>query len=157
MALRAPQVRVEGITVVAGNVPLEQGLRNALYTVELCGADTPVYQGAGSPLERELETAEFFHGEDGLGDQGYPAPTLQPANGHATDALIEAVRANPGIVLVTLGPLTNLALALARAPDIAAAVGRCVVMGGAACTVGNITPAAEFNLWVDPEAAEIVF
>ncbi len=157
MALRSPHVRVEGITVVAGNVPLEQAVRNALYTVELCGADVPVYVGAAEPLERALETAEFFHGVDGLGDRGYPPPRRGPTNGVAADALIEAIEASPGVVLVTLGPLTNLALALEREPAIAERVGRCVVMGGAACTVGNMTPAAEFNLWVDPEAARIVF
>jgi purine nucleosidase len=157
MALRSPHVRVEGITVVAGNVPLEQAVRNSLYTVELCGADVSVYVGAAQPLERELETAEFFHGVDGLGDRGYPPPQRVPADGIGPDALIGAVDANPGIVLVTLGPLTNVALALQREPSIARRVGRCVIMGGAACTVGNITPAAEFNLWVDPEAARIVF
>lgn len=157
MALRSSHVRVEGITVVAGNVPLEQAVRNALYTVELCGADVPVYVGAAEPLERELETAEFFHGVDGLGDRGYPPPKRVAADRVGADALIEAIQTNPGIVLVTLGPLTNVALALEREPAIAERVGRCVIMGGAACTVGNITPAAEFNLWVDPEATRIVF
>ena len=157
MALRHPDVRVEAITVVAGNVELEQGLRNALYTVELSGADVPVYRGSAAPLRRELVVAQFFHGRDGLGDQGYPAPTGKAADGDASDVLIDTIRSNPGIVLVTLGPLTNVAKALARAPDIATAVGRCVVMGGAACTVGNVTPAAEYNVWVDPDAARAVF
>jgi purine nucleosidase len=157
MALRSPHVSVEGITVVAGNVPLEQAVRNALYTVELCGTDVPVHVGAPKPLARELETAEFFHGVDGLGDRGYPAPQIAPADGVATDALIATIEANPGIVLVTLGPLTNVALALQREPAVTERVSRCVIMGGAACTIGNITPAAEFNLWVDPEAARIVF
>jgi purine nucleosidase len=157
MALRHPDVQVEAITVVAGNVELEQGLRNALYTVELSGADVPVYRGSAAPLQRDLVVAQFFHGRDGLGDQGYPAPTRVAKDGDAIDVLVETVRANPGIVLVTLGPLTNVAKALARAPDFAAQVGRCVVMGGAACTVGNVTPAAEYNVWVDPEAARAVF
>ncbi len=157
MALRHPDVRVEAITVVAGNVELEQALRNALYTVELCGADVPVYRGSAAPLRRKLVVAQFFHGRDGLGDQGYPAPQRKPAEGDAVDVLIETIRAHPGIVLVTLGPLTNVARALSRAPDIVSDVGRCIVMGGAACTIGNVTPAAEYNVWVDPDAARVVF
>ena len=157
MALREPSVEVIAITVVAGNVPLAQASRNARYTVELCGALVPVHEGAERPLAREPHPATFFHGEDGLGDRGYPPPRRPPAPGHAVAALIAAVRAHPGITLVTLGPLTNVALALAEAPDIASKLGRCVVMGGAACTVGNITPAAEYNIWCDPEAARACF
>lgn len=157
MALRTPDVDVKAITVVSGNVNVDQAVTNALYTVELCGADVPVYRGANRPLVREPERAEWFHGADGLGDQNYPAPQRQAAPGHAVEAIIEAIQANPGIVLVTLGPLTNVALALARAPEIVPLVSRCVVMGGAACTVGNVTPAAEFNVWHDPEAARMVF
>ena len=157
MALRAPEVAVKAITVVAGNVPVGQGSRNARYTVELCEADVPVYEGAGRPLLREPSPASWFHGEDGLGDQGYPPPRRSAAAGHAVPALVEAVRTHPGLTLVTLGPLTNVALALAQAPDIADKVGRLVVMGGAACTVGNVTPAAEFNIWCDPEAARVCF
>lgn len=157
LALRAPEVEVKAITIVAGNVAVAQGSCNARYTVELCGADVPVYEGAARPLEREPRTASFFHGQDGLGDRGYPAPVRPPAAAHATTALVEGIRAHPGLVLVTLGPLTNLALALREAPDIATKVGRCVVMGGAACTVGNVTPAAEYNIWCDPEAARLCF
>jgi len=157
MALREPAVQVVAITVVAGNVPLVQASRNARYTVELCDADVPVHEGAERPLARELHTATFFHGQDGLGDRGYPPPKRTAASRDATTALVEAVRAQPGIVLVTLGPLTNVALALAEAPDIASKVGRCVVMGGAACSVGNVTPAAEYNVWCDPEAARACF
>jgi purine nucleosidase len=157
MALRAPEVEVKAITVVAGNVPMEQGSRNARYTVELCGAEVPVHEGADRPLLRQPRTASFFHGEDGLGDRGYPPPRRPAATGHAVAALVEAVRAHPGLTLVTLGPLTNVALALAESPEIAEGVGRCVVMGGAACTVGNMTPAAEYNVWCDPEAAGICF
>jgi purine nucleosidase len=157
MALREPAVEVVAITVVAGNVPLPQASRNARYTVELCGANVPVYEGATGPLKRELRTATFFHGEDGLGGRGYPPPRRPPAADHAVPALVAAIRARPGAVLVTLGPLTNVALALAEAPDIASKVGRCVVMGGAAGTVGNMTPAAEYNVWCDPEAARACF
>ncbi len=157
MALRSPAVEVEAITVVSGNVPVDQGVANALLTVELCGAATPVFRGAERPLAREPAYARWFHGEDGLGDVGYPPPTLAAAPGHAVDALLERARARPGATLVTLGPLTNIALALERDAGFASRIGRCVVMGGAACTVGNVTPAAEFNLWADPEAARRVF
>lgn len=157
MALREPAVEVVAITVVAGNVPVARASRNARYVVELCGAEVPVHEGADRPLAGELRTAAFFHGEDGLGDRGYPPPRRPPAKGHAVEALVEAIRSRPGLVLVTLGPLTNLALALEAAPDIASRVGRCVVMGGAACAVGNVTPAAEYNVWCDPEAARACF
>jgi purine nucleosidase len=156
MALRHPDVRVAAITTVAGNVEIERATRNALYTVELSGTRTPVYRGAGRPLRRPLEVATFFHGEDGLGDQGYPPPGSSPADGDAVEIIVETVRDTPGIVLVTLGPLTNVARALEAAPDIRRRVSRCVVMGGAACTVGNVTPAAEYNVWVDPDAARQV-
>jgi purine nucleosidase len=156
MALRASNVRVVAITTVAGNVPVEQSTRNALYTVELCGARVPVYTGAEKPLLRTYQNATWFHGRDGLGDHNYPAPRQSAAPGHAVDAIIEAIEANPGIVIVTLAPLTNVALALAKRPEIAAKVGRCVIMGSAPCCEGNVTPAAEYNIWVDPEAARMV-
>jgi len=156
MALRAPDVRVAAITVVAGNVDVRQATRNALYTVELCGASVPVYSGAKKPLLRPYQNATWFHGRDGLGDHNYPAPRQSAESEHADDAIIETIEANPGLVLVTLGPLTNVALAVSRKPEIAAKVSRCVVMGGAPCCEGNVTPAAEYNIWVDPEAASIV-
>ncbi|MDE1155863.1 MAG: nucleoside hydrolase [Acidobacteriaceae bacterium] len=157
MALRSPAVSVEAITIVAGNVPLRQGVSNALYTVELCHAKVPVYAGAEVPLHRPLEVADWFHGKDGLGDHGYrPAhPVEQKID--AIEAIVATARANPGLEIVTLGPLTNLALALEREPSLPELVSRCVVMGGAPCCEGNVTPAAEFNLWVDPEAARRVF
>jgi purine nucleosidase len=157
MALRAPDAEVKAITVVAGNVELAQASRNARYTVELCGASVPVFEGAARPLVREPHTAQFFHGQDGLGDRGYPPPRTPPASGHAARAIVDTVKAHPGCTLVTLGPLTNVALALREEPGIAGQVGRCVLMGGAACTVGNVTPAAEYNIWCDPEAARICF
>ena len=156
MALCAPAVRVVAITTVAGNVEVQQATRNALYTVELCGAKVPVYCGADKPLQRPHQNATWFHGNDGLGDHKYPPPHQSPEDLHAVDAMIDAIEANPGIVLVTLGPLTNVALALSKQPAIAAKVGRCVVMGGAPCCEGNVTPAAEYNIWVDPEAARMV-
>jgi purine nucleosidase len=157
MGLRSPDVRVAAITVVAGNVPVAQATSNALFTAELCGANVPVYSGAEAPLLRKLVIADWFHGADGLGDHGYKPAKRRAEPGHAVDALIQTVRDNPGIEIVTLGPLTNLAMALLREPKLAAYVKRCVVMGGAPCCVGNVTPAAEFNIWVDPEAARIVF
>ena len=158
MALRAPDVDVKALTIVSGNVSVEQATRNALYTLELCGcASIPVYQGADRPLLRDADRAEWFHGADGMGNQDYPEPKSKPAPGHAVNALIETIKSNPGIVLVTLGPLTNIALTLAQAPEIVPLVSRCVVMGGTAWSVGNVTPAAEFNIWQDPEAAQIVF
>jgi purine nucleosidase len=157
MALRSAADRVIAITTVAGNVPVQQCTRNALYTTGLCGVNTPVYQGAEKPLTRRLFQADWFHGRDGLGDHGYPPPRRSPEEQHAVDAIVSAIRSNPGLLLVTLGPLTNIALALAQAPDIVRNVGRCVVMGGAPCCEGNVTPAAEYNIWVDPEAARIVF
>jgi purine nucleosidase len=157
MALRNPAVDVAAITTVAGNCPVDQATRNALYTAELCGSTVPVHPGADRPLLVPAAYATWFHGQDGLGDQGYPPPQRNPDPQDAIDALIHTIRAHPGCVLVTLGPLTNVALAIRRAPDIVELVGRCVVMGGAANTVGNVTPAAEFNLWFDPHAAAMVF
>jgi purine nucleosidase len=156
MACRAPDVLIAAITTVAGNVPVDQATRNALYTIELCGSAAPVFVGASQPLVRKYENAQWFHGRDGLGDHGYPPPRQSPQKQHAVDAIISTIEANPGLVFVTLGPLTNVALALAKKPDIAHQVSRCVVMGGAPCCEGNVTPAAEYNIWVDPEAARMV-
>ncbi|HEX9199970.1 MAG TPA: nucleoside hydrolase [Acidobacteriaceae bacterium] len=157
MALRSPAVEIKAITTVAGNCGVEQATSNALYTAELCGANVPIYSGAARPLDRELHTATWFHGEDGLGDHGFTPSTRTAEPTHAVDALIETVRANPGIEIITLGPLTNLALALQRYPALAQSISRLVIMGGAPCCEGNVTPAAEFNIWVDPEAARTVF
>lgn len=157
MALRSSEVRVAAITVVAGNVPVAQATSNALYTAELCGSNVPIYSGAEGPLFRKLETADWFHGADGLGDHGYKPAKRHAETLHAVDAIIQTVQQNPGIEIVTLGPLTNVAIALLREPKLPGLVKRCVVMGGAPCCEGNVTPAAEFNIWVDPEAARIVF
>jgi len=156
MALRAPDVRVAAITTVAGNVPVAQATQNALYVADLCESDVPVFMGAAQPLWREYAHAEWFHGRDGLGDHGYPACRRSAAPAHAVDAILACVHENPGLTLVTLGPLTNIALALAKDPAVAAKVERCVIMGGNPCCEGNVTPAAEYNIWVDPEAARIV-
>src|SRR5262249_34002034 len=122
MALRSPVVRVAAITVVAGNVPLAPAVSNALYTAGLCDSHVPVFAGAGAPLHRTLTTADWFHGKDGLGDHGYAPAKRRAESTHAVDAIISTLRANPGIEVVTLGPLTNLALAFSRDPKIAAHV-----------------------------------
>jgi purine nucleosidase len=156
MALRSPQVEVLAITTVAGNVDVHQASRNALYTAQLCDSRVPVFMGAEQPLKRAHVGAGWFHGSDGLGDHAYGPPRRAVEKQNAVDAIIETIEARPGLVMVTLGPLTNIALAVQKKPSIAARVSRCVVMGGAPCCEGNVTPAAEFNIWCDPEAARIV-
>ena len=158
MALRAEAARVVAITIVAGNVPLPQAIQNALYTRDLVSGTAPVYAGRAGPRVGELRTAQFVHGEDGMGDIGLGLSGRQPDDGDAVDVLIDVVRAEPGeLTLVTLGPLTNVAEAFERAPDLAGKLDRLVLMGGTADAVGNMTAVAEFNVWVDPEAAQIVF
>ena len=158
MALQYPDVQVEGITVVAGNVSIEQGLENALYTVEICKKNVPVYRGLASPMLRPLETAQDIHGSDGMGEIGLPLFGRKPASGHAVDVIRNIVNRYPGeITIVALGPLTNIAVALLLEPELAFRVKECIVMGGTAQGIGNVNPVAEFNIWVDPEAAKIVF
>jgi purine nucleosidase len=157
MALRHPDVDVVGIGVVAGNVPLDQAVQNALYVAELCGADVPIHAGADRPLVVPLETAQFVHGVDGMGDIGLPLTGRSPTPGHAVDALLAASHRYSGeLTLVTLGPLTNIAIAVRRDPALAARVGRCVVMGGVADHIGNLSPVAEYNMWADPHAVAVV-
>ena len=156
MALRSSDVQVEAITIVAGNVSVHQAGRNALYVVELCSADVPVFVGSDRPLARDLQIADWFHGRDGLGDHGFAPSKRSIEAEEAVDAIVRIVMATPGIEIVTLGPLTNLACALEGEPRLAENVARCVVMGGAPCCEGNVTPAAEYNIWVDPEAARAV-
>jgi len=158
MALRHPDIDVVAFTVVAGNVPLNQAVQNALFTVELCGAETPVYVGARQPLARDLETAQNVHGQDGMGDIGLDLRGRTPAEGWGPQVIVDTIRDNPGeITLVAIGPLTNVAIALLWAPDIAEKVDRVVIMGGTgAHGPGNISPTAEFNFWVDPEAVRVV-
>lgn len=158
MALQHPDIDVRAITVVAGNVPLAQAVQNALYSVELCQQNTPVYAGCAKPLLRELSTAEEVHGSDGMGDVGLPLWGRIAADGHGADMLRQVINDHADdITLVTLGPLTNVALALLREPQLARRVSRCYIMGGIGSGHGNVTPLAEFNIWVDPEAAKIVF
>ena len=158
MALRYPNVKVEAITVVAGNVPMKQGVQNSLYTLELCGQSVPVYEGAVKPILRPLHSAQFVHGEDGMSDIGLHLKDRIPAIGNAIDIIIDTINRFPNeIELVTLGPLTNLAIALLKDPTIAFKIKQCTIMGGVGIGHGNITPVAEYNIWADPEAAQIVF
>lgn len=157
LAAHAADVTVEAITTVAGNVPLDLATRNALYTLEFmdCG-DVPVYEGCDRPLIRPLETAQWVHGEDGMGDIGLPPPAGFAEAGHAIDILRKVSLAAPGeLTLVTLGPLTNIAGALIRDPDTLARYRHTYIMGGAPDGVGNVSAVAEYNVWADPEAAAI--
>ncbi|MEZ5166758.1 MAG: nucleoside hydrolase [Acidimicrobiales bacterium] len=158
MALRHPDVAVEALTVVAGNVPLDQAVQNALYTVELCGADVPVYAGLDRPIMRIHENAEYVHGADGMGDCGLNLTGRTPASGRGVDVIVDTILGAPGeITLVALGPPSNLAVAVLRAPEIVEAVERVVVMGGTGeHGPGNVSAMAEYNFWADPEAARIV-
>jgi purine nucleosidase len=157
MALRHPDVLVVGIGVVAGNVPLSQAVQNALYTVELCASQVPVHVGEAAPLVLALETAQHVHGVDGMGDIGLELAGREPSGTHAIDALLEMSHEHAGaLTLVTLGPLTNVARALQRDSSLPERIARCVVMGAVADHVGNANPVAEFNMWVDPHAVDIV-
>ena len=161
LALASPEdVTVLGITAVAGNVPLALTEKNARIICELAGKpETRVFAGCDRPLARKLVTAEHVHGKTGLDGPQLAAPTMPLQPQHAVDFLIDTLRAEPAhtVTLCVLGPLTNIAEAFRRAPDIIGRVQQIVLMGGAYFEVGNITPAAEFNIYVDPEAAEIVF
>ncbi|MEL7151719.1 MAG: nucleoside hydrolase [Pseudomonadota bacterium] len=160
LALASPELDVLGITAVAGNVPLPLTQKNARIVCELAGrSDIPVFSGESAPLSRKLVTAEHVHGKTGLDGPQLADPTMPLQDMPAVDFLIETLRQHPSgsVTLVPIGPLTNIAMALQRAPDIAERIAEIVLMGGAYFEVGNITPAAEFNIYVDPEAAEIVF
>ena len=160
LALASPELEVLGLSVVAGNVPLRHTERNARLICELAGrGDLAVHAGADAPLARPLVTAEHVHGKTGLDGLTLPEPRMQLAADHAVDFLIRTLRSEPSgsVTLVPIGPLTNIALAFQRAPDIIGRVQEIVLMGGAYFEVGNITPTAEFNIYVDPEAARIVF
>ncbi len=157
LALRSPIFNVLGITTVAGNVPLDRVVVNTLTVVEQAARQVPVYRGQAQPLLTQLQTAEYAHGHSGLADLTFPAPKLQVSSEHAVDYLIRTyMHADSPVELVTTGPLTNIALALLREPRLAERIPSLVMMAGG-ITNGNITAAAEFNVWVDPEAADVVF
>ncbi|RFC64054.1 nucleoside hydrolase [Fulvimarina endophytica] len=160
-ALASPEaLDVLGIVTVAGNIPLDLTTTNALKLVELAGrTEVPIHSGCEKPFGRSLVTAEHVHGVSGLDGPDLPAPQVPPRSQHGVDFLVETIRAHaPGSIrLLCLGPLTNVALAIAKAPDIAGRLQDIVLMGGGSFEGGNITPTAEFNIYVDPEAASAVF
>lgn len=160
LALASPELNILGLTAVAGNVPLALTQINARKILELAGAtDIPVFAGCDAPMTRKLVTAEHVHGKTGLDGIDLPDPTMPLQDKHAVDFIIDTLRERPEgtVTLVPIGPLTNIAAAFERAPDIIPRVKQIVLMGGAYFEVGNITPAAEFNIYVDPEAAKAVF
>ncbi|TAV72006.1 nucleoside hydrolase [Rhizobium leguminosarum] len=154
------ELEVLGITTVAGNVPHSLTSRNARIVCELCRrTETKVFAGADAPIARTLVTAEHVHGKTGLDGPELSEPTMALQPGHAVDFIIETLRREPEgtVTLCTLGPLTNIGMAFQKAPDIVPRIRELVMMGGGFFEGGNITPAAEFNIYVDPEAADIVF
>ncbi len=159
LALASPEVRLEGLSVVHGNCSTEQGALNALSILELAGAGgIPVARGFGLPLVQPSLLAPETHGGSGLGYASLPAPVAKPARAHAVDFLIETILASPGeITVVAIGPLTNLAVAIRREQRIVQAVKHVICMGGAIRHQGNTTPLAEFNVYVDPHAAHMVY
>lgn len=161
LALASPEdVDVLGITTVAGNVPLTLTEKNARIVCELAGkTETKVFAGADRPIKRKLVTAEHVHGKTGLDGPQMDDPTMPLQEQHAVDFIVETLRAEDSgtVTLCPIGPLTNIAQAFEKAPDIVERVQEIVLMGGAYFEVGNITPAAEFNIYVDPEAAKLVF
>ncbi|HWA18034.1 MAG TPA: nucleoside hydrolase [Devosia sp.] len=161
LALGSPkEIEVLGIVAVAGNIGLAQAARNALQIVELSGKlDVPVYAGCERPMRRALVTAEYVHGKTGLDGPTLPQPKIQLQRTHGVDFIIETFLTNPPgtVTFCGLAPLTNLAMAFVKAPSIVPRVKEIVLMGGGFFEGGNVTPAAEFNMYVDPEAADVVF
>jgi len=158
MAVLSEGLTVEALTIVSGNVEFDYEVENAKYTLQLADrADVPVYEGARSPLLKEHGYADYVHGEGGLGGVLFPDTGIPSADGHAVDYIVETAHERPGEVsLLCIGPLTNVAQALFREPDLNDLLDEVWVMGGAANCLGNVTPAAEYNFWVDPDAAKCV-
>ncbi|MFN2490633.1 MAG: nucleoside hydrolase [Actinomycetota bacterium] len=156
--LRWPGVTLEAPTIAAGNVHLHQAVRNALITVETAErTDVPVHPGADRPLLKPLVTAHYVHGDDGMGNSNFPPPNVVASSQHAVDAILDIATRHAGeIEIIAQAPLTNLALAFMKDPELPAKVRRLWIMGGSNNALGNITPAAEFNFYVDPDAAHIV-
>ncbi|MBP2078612.1 nucleoside hydrolase [Oceanobacillus polygoni] len=155
--------QVEGIMITGGNVQFDQQVENALYTVQVAGksGQVPVYKGHERPLmglgKNEHRTVEDVHGKDGMGDSFFEKAVQSPAEGHAVDFLIETVHNNPGeVYLLAIAPLTNIAMAIKKDPTIVPKIPHLYIMGGTNNALGNITPSAEYNFFVDPEAAKIV-
>jgi purine nucleosidase len=159
LALRHPQATLEAVTICNGNVAFDQQVENALYTIEVAGrgGEVPVYLGCAQPIMGRWQAATM-HGTDGMSEAGFPRAKQRPESKHAIDAIIDLIMANPGeIEIIAQAPLTNLALAYLKEPRIARNVKHLWIMGGTDNAVGNVTPMAEFNFFVDPEAAAVVF
>jgi inosine-uridine nucleoside N-ribohydrolase len=158
MALKSPEIHIEAITTVSGNVPCEQAVKNALQTIEIVNTERPpVFMGVSKPLFRDLFTSVGVHGEDGMGDSNLINPALSPETGHAVDKILEIVKENPGeIEILTIGPATNIALALLKDIETMKSVKQIYSMGTAGFGKGNVTPVAEFNVFVDAEAYDIM-
>ncbi len=157
MALKHNNFDVKAITTVAGNVDLQQATQNALYTVELCNKNIPVYKGSSKPIKRKLETSKFFHGKDGLGDTGPYIPKLKEQKENAIDKIVSLINSNPNeIEIIAIGPLTNIAKVFDKDPSTINKLKSLYIMGGIGEGKGNITHHAEFNFWVDPDAADVV-
>ena len=159
LALASPEIKLEALTTTQGNVTVDKATRNALSVLELAGAShVPVASGSMLPLVQPLRASALVHGESGIGNSNLPEPPTKPVSKHAVDYLIERVLEEPNeISIFPIGPLTNIAMAIRKAPEFANAVKQLVIMGGAILESGNITPLAEFNIYVDPHAAHIVF
>jgi purine nucleosidase len=159
MAALADGIDLEALTIVAGNVEFDYQVENAKYALELAGKadDVPVYEGARTPLVKEFEHVDHVHGEGGLGGDLFPDTGVPSADGFGPDVIVDTAREHPGeLTLVCIGPLTNVALALRKEPELGALLDEVWVMGGAVNTLGNDTPSAEYNFWVDPDAAKVV-
>lgn len=157
MALKNDRFNIKAITTVAGNVDLNQATSNALYTCELCEKYIPVYKGESHPLKRKLETSKFFHGKDGLGDTGPYIPSKKAESENAINEIISLINKHPNeIEIIAIGPLTNIAKVFTYEPSVIKKIKSLYIMGGIGEGKGNITEHAEFNFWVDPDAADIV-
>ncbi len=159
LAVKEPSVEVRAVTVVAGNVPLDLAVRNAIVTLDLCGGnDIELHAGRDRPLRRPLDTAQFVHGQDGMGGAALPEPSRAPSSHDAVATLVQIAAEEPGRHdLVTLGPLTNVAAALERDPELLTRFGHTYLMAGSPDGVGNVDALGEYNVWADPEAATVVF
>lgn len=158
MALKTENIKIEAVTTVCGNISVEQATKNALMTIEIVGQKRPpVYVGSDKPLKRKLETAKSVHGNDGMGDQGLINPTIKPDGYDAVDKIITIVKNHPGEVeIITIGPVTNIAKAILKAPEIMKGIKKIYAMATGGFGPGNVTPVAEFNVFVDAEAFEIM-
>ena len=159
LAALSSRVDLDSLTVVAGNVEFDDEVENAKHTLDVAGVadNVPVYEGARGPLVKDHETVEHVHGKGGLGGNVFPDTDIPSADGHAATHIVETARESPGEVsLVCIGPLTNVALACRLEPDLNDLLDEVWVMGGAVNTIGNDTPSAEYNFWVDPDAAKVV-